>query len=110
MTMAASSLLAVGFIMKFMAIIFVVIALGLILVILVQKAKGGGLSGAFGGGGGAGGVLGAKTGDFLTWFTIGLAVLFLVLLVLMAKFYKPTVGGVEAPSAPAQQSAPGGEI
>jgi len=32
------------------------------------------LSGAFGGGGGAGGLLGTKTGDFLTWVTISLEI------------------------------------
>ena len=69
-------LLAVGFIIKVVAVLFVICAVSLILVVLVQKGKGGGLSSAFGGGMG-GGLLGAKTGDFLTWFTIAMAGLFL---------------------------------
>ena len=36
--------------------------------ILIQKGRGGGLSGAFGGGGGSS-AFGAKTGDVLTWAT-----------------------------------------
>jgi len=50
----------------------------LILIILIQKPKGGGLSAAFGGGGGsAGAAFGTKTGDVLTWVTVGLFVAFL---------------------------------
>ena len=81
----------------------------LVLVVLVQKGKGGGLSATFGGGG-AGGVLGSKTGDFLTWFTIGLVCVFLLLSVVMAKFYRPTVssygdasqGAVQTQQMPAE--------
>jgi len=93
--MTAIPLLAVGFFMKFVAVLFIICAIALILIILIQKGKGGGLSGAFGGGM-ASGILGSKTGDFLTWFTISLAVLFLVLLVLMAKFYRPTISEYKA--------------
>lgn len=39
----------------------------------------------------ASGILGSKTGDFLTWVTIVLVGIFLSLGVLMAKFYKPSV-------------------
>ena len=88
--MAVFQLLAVGFIMKVIAVLFVICALTLILVVLIQKGKGGGLSGALAGGM-ASGILGSKTGDFLTWFTIVLAGLFLTLAIVMAKFYKPTI-------------------
>ena len=54
-----------------LAILFVAVCLFLILVILIQKPSGGGLSGAFGGAGGsAQAAFGAKTGDVLTWFTV----------------------------------------
>ena len=102
--MTVFHLLAVGFIMKFVAFIFTLSAATLILVVLIQKGKGGGLTGALGGGGGAGGILGSKTGDFLTWFTIVLAGLFLFLAVIMAKFYKPTVSEF-GQSQPQQQTA-----
>ena len=99
-------LLAVGILMKFVAVLFVMVSVVLILVILVQKGRGGGLSGAFGGGM-ASGLLGSKTGDFLTWVTIGLVTVFLGLAVLMARYYRPSVSeyGAQAP-APARQSVP----
>lgn len=92
--MNISSILAAGFIMNFVMVLFVICSVVLILVILLQKGKGGGLSSAFGGGA-AGGVLGAKTGDFLTWVTIVLAAVFLFMAVILAKFYKPTHGNYE---------------
>ena len=98
-------LLAVGILMKFVAVLFVLVSVVLVLVILVQKGRGGGLSGAFGGGM-ASGLLGSKTGDFLTWVTIGLVAVFLGLAVLLARFYRPSYG-VEAPvSGTATQAAP----
>ena len=96
--------LAVGFIMKVVAVLFVICCLALILIILVQKGRGGGLSSAFGGGM-AGGILGSKTGDFLTWVTIVLVGVFLTLAVVMGKFYKPAVSEFgEVP--PARQELP----
>jgi len=83
-----SLLLKVPFIMHFVAVMWVVCAVVLILVILIQKGRGGGLSGAFGGGM-ASGILGTKTGDFLTWVTVGLVGALLLLTVAMAKFYRP---------------------
>lgn len=113
--MTVFPLLAVGFIMKLVAVLFIICCLALILIILMQKGRGGGLSGAFGGAM-ASGILGSKTGDFLTWVTIVLAGVFLTLAVVMAKFYKPDVSeyGEEAPTSqqlPAgteQTSAPSG--
>ncbi len=96
---------ATGFFMKFLMVIFVIVAVILILVILVQKGKGGGLSGALGGGM-ASGVLGSKTGDFLTWLTIGLVGLFLFLAVILAKFYRPVVSDFGDESAPQTTSVP----
>jgi len=78
---------ALSFVMKVVGIIWVVVALALILMILLQKGKGGGLGSAFGGG--AGSLLGTKTTDFFTKVTIALVLLFLLLAVIMVKFYKP---------------------
>jgi preprotein translocase subunit SecG len=88
--MTVLPLLAVGILMKFVAVLFVLVCLVLILVVLMQKGRGGGLSGAFGGGM-ASGLLGSKTGDFLTWVTIVLVTIFLFLAVLMARYYRPPV-------------------
>jgi preprotein translocase subunit SecG len=90
--MTVFPILAVSFIMNVVAVLFVICCVSLVLIILIQKGRGGGLSGAFGGAM-AGGVLGSKTGDFLTWVTIGLVGMFLTLAVVMAKFYKPTPVG-----------------
>ena len=106
--MTVFPILAVSFIMKVVAAIWFLCAIALILIILVQKGKGGGLGGAFGGGM-ASGILGSKTGDFLTWFTIILVGVFLVFAVIMAKFYKPTVsdfGQDQVQRQPMQQEQP----
>lgn len=102
--MTVFPLLAVGFIMKVVAALFIVCCLSLILIILIQKGRGGGLSGAFGGAG-AGGILGSKTGDFLTWVTIVLVGVFLTLAVIMGKFYRPEVSEF-GEDAPARQEMP----
>ncbi len=96
--MTAFPLLAVSFIMKIVAVLFVLCCVALILIVLIQKGRGGGLSGAFGGAM-ASGILGSKTGDFLTWVTIVLAGVFLCLAVIMAKFYRQGVSdyGIEQP-------------
>ena len=63
-----------------LALGFVLVCLLMMLVILVQKPKGGGLSGAFGGaGGGESSFVGAKVGDVLTLFTVGCFIAFLLL-------------------------------
>ena len=98
--MSGFPLLAAGFIMSIVAVVFVICCVALILIVLIQKGRGGGLSAAFGGGM-ASGILGSKTGDFLTWVTIVLVSVFLVLAVVLAKFYKPTTGAYDRP--PAQQ-------
>jgi preprotein translocase subunit SecG len=113
--MTVFPLLAVGFIMKGVAALFIICCVSLILIILIQKGRGGGLSGAFGGAG-AGGILGSKTGDFLTWVTIALVGVFLTLAVVMAKFYRPEIiergenatTRQELPVSPEQSSAPAG--
>ena len=67
-----------NFLVTTMATLFVLTCLFMMLVILIQKPKGGGLSGAFGGAGGsAQAAFGAKTGDLLTMITIACFVLFL---------------------------------
>ncbi|MHC4728599.1 MAG: preprotein translocase subunit SecG [Planctomycetota bacterium] len=105
--MTVFPLLAVGFIMKAVAALFVVCCVSLILIILIQKGRGGGLSGAFGGAM-ASGILGSKTGDFLTWVTIVLAGVFLTVAVVMAKFYKPDVSeyGEVTPAGQVQPVSP----
>ncbi len=102
--MMVSSLLAVGIVIRLAEILFALVSLILILVVLIQKGRGGGLSGAFGGGM-ASGLLGSKTGDFLTWATIVVVSVFLLLAVLLAKFDRPKIGQYgTTPPATTQQT------
>lgn len=86
--------------------IFALMCVFLMLLILIQKGRGGGLSSAFGGAGGNT-AFGTKTGDVLTWATsIGFA-LFLLLamgLVWTGKALEANTAGGPAPTA-----APDGE-
>ena len=101
--MVSIPFLAVGFFMNLVAVLFVFSCIALILIILIQKGRGGGLSSAFGGGG-AGGVLGSKTGDFLTWVTIGLVGVYLLFAIVMGKFYRPSGGDYAAPAQASGQA------
>jgi preprotein translocase subunit SecG len=96
-------LLKIPFIMHVVSVVWILCAVILILVILIQKGRGTGLSGALGGGM-AGGILGTKTGDFLTWVTVGLVGALLLLTVAMDKLYRPTASRVE--QAPVGQTQP----
>jgi preprotein translocase subunit SecG len=90
--MLLNPVLAAGFIMSILAAIFVIGSVVLILVVLIQKGKGGGLSGAFAGGM-ASGILGSKTGDVLTWITISVASLFIVVALVLDKWWRPSTNG-----------------
>lgn len=91
--MSGSPWLLASFIMSLVIALFVICSIILVLVILIQRGRGGGLGAAFGAGLPSG-LLGSKTGDFLTWVTIVLVSIFLVLAVVMVKYYKPTVSGL----------------
>ncbi len=113
--MMSNPLLAAGLVMSILAVIFVICSIVLILVVLIQKGRGGGLSSAFAGGM-ASGILGTKTGDALTWITIGVVSVFLFVAVVLNKWWRPTVSapGTETPApitstegnVPAGQEAP----
>ncbi|MGA2497372.1 MAG: preprotein translocase subunit SecG [Tepidisphaeraceae bacterium] len=66
--------------------LFIFVCLFMILLVLIQKGRGGGLASAFGGGG-SNTAFGSKTGDVLTWATsvvFGIFVVLAVILNLMA--------------------------
>lgn len=67
-----------GYLYYLLAFLFGLVCVLLMLLILIQKGRGGGLSSAFGGAGGNT-AFGAKTGDMLTWITAGFFLVFLVL-------------------------------
>lgn len=62
--------------------LFTIVSVFMILLILIQKGRGGGLASAFGGAGGNT-AFGAKTGDVLTWATSVVFGIFLILAVVM---------------------------
>lgn len=85
-----------------LVVVFLLVCVAMILLILIQRPQGGGLSGAFGAGGGAGQTaFGTKTGDVLTLVTIGIFVLFLILAVVLNFAARPA-------SAPSPEAAASG--
>jgi preprotein translocase subunit SecG len=68
-------------------------ALFLILLVLIQRGKGGGLAGAFGGMGGQS-AFGTKAGDTFTRITIVVAVLWIFLCVVSVRALTTTGGGL----------------
>ncbi|MBP7936978.1 MAG: preprotein translocase subunit SecG [Phycisphaerae bacterium] len=70
---------------------FVGICTLLIIVVLLQKGRGGGLAGAFGGAGGHS-AFGAKTGDVFTWITVGLTAAFILASILGNYYFVPVTG------------------
>ena len=103
-------LATVPFVMKVVVGIWVIAAVILVLIVLIQKGRGGGLSSTFGGLSSS--LLGTKTGDFLTWVTIGVVALWLLLSVVAAKWFKPEASELlqgqrqQLPAVPVQQQAP----
>ena len=75
----------------------------LIMIVLVQRGRGGGLTGALGGAGGQS-AFGAKAGDIFTRITIGAAAVWIILCVLTVKFVGGgsdplDLGGVNTPAS-----------
>ena len=92
--------------MNAIMVAWIAICVILALIILIQKGKGGGLSGAFGGAGSGAGLLGTKTGDFLTWVTISLVGLFFLLAIVLGIF----LSSDNAPPAPTTIETPIGDL
>jgi len=96
-----------------LVVLFLLISLGMILVVLIQRPQGGGLSGAFGAGGGSGqSAFGARTGDALTISTIIVFVAFLGIAIALNFVLRPAETSTQPVAGPAgseqtsQQPAP----
>jgi preprotein translocase subunit SecG len=72
----------VDYLLGFLNLVIVILTLFLIILILIQRGKGGGLAGAFGGMGGSS-AFGARTGDVFTKVTVGVAIAWILLSMLM---------------------------
>lgn len=81
-----------------MIVLFVIVCLFLILLVLIQKGRGGGLAGAFGGSGGNT-AFGAKTGDVLTWATSIVFGIFLLLAIILNLMTSPSTSVVKPSEA-----------
>src|SRR5436309_15120085 len=62
-------------------VLVILTSIFLILIVLIQRGKGGGLAGAFGGAGGSS-AFGSRAGDLFTKITIGLGAVWIVLTML----------------------------
>jgi len=95
---------------SFLMFIEIVASILLIIAVLMQSSKGGGLAGTFGGGS-FGTVFGVRrTADFLTKFTSVLAAVFLVLALVINLFFLPGKGqsaqSIIQSGRPTQQQVP----
>ena len=75
---------AAGFWAGVINILLLIVGIFLILVVLIQRGKGGGLSGAFGGAGGSS-AFGSRAGDAFTRFTIIVAGIWVLLIMILVK-------------------------
>lgn len=89
---------------------FLFVSLLMVLIVLIQRPQGGGLSGAFGSSaaGSSQTAFGAKTGDALTIATIVIFVLFLGAAVGLNYVIRPSEAKAEVPTATAPETAPAG--
>jgi preprotein translocase subunit SecG len=104
----------VGYLLVFMLLLTAVF---LIVLVLIQRGKGGGLAGAFGGMGGQS-AFGTKAGDLFTRITIGVAAFWIVLCIVTVKVLgvgdkgplSPDLGGAASKqtsvTAPADKEQP----
>lgn len=75
-----------------LAVAMLLCGMFLILLVLIQRGKGGGLSGAFGGAGGSS-AFGSRAGDTFTRITIYVAAVWLLLIMLTIKLTQPPPAG-----------------
>jgi preprotein translocase subunit SecG len=83
----------------------------LILLVLIQRGKGGGLAGAFGGMGGPS-AFGTKAGDLFTRITIGVAAVWIILCAFSVWYFgyaANVIGTIETRAVATDQQEPGEE-
>ncbi|MEN6406689.1 MAG: preprotein translocase subunit SecG [Thermoguttaceae bacterium] len=78
----------------------------LIVLVLIQRGRGGGLAGAFGGMGGQS-AFGTKAGDLFTKITIGVAAFWIILCIIMVKVFGVSTGGPLSQSMGGDENRPG---
>lgn len=81
------SLLAVAWYSHLLNLVIILLGLFLILLVLIQRGKGGGLSGAFGGAGGSS-AFGSRTADAFVKITLYLAAVWVLIIMIHVKVVK----------------------
>ena len=82
----------------FLQIAILLLGIFLILLILLQRGKGGGLSGAFGGIGGSS-AFGSRAGDAFTRLTIYVATVWILLIMIEIRLVQPDINAAPRPVA-----------
>lgn len=101
-----------GWIPGMLNMVLLLTGLFMILLVLIQRGKGGGLAGAFGGSGGSS-AFGSRAGDTFTKVTVGVAMVWFVLVMFLIKVTQPTTplrsatDQISSPEAPAPAPEPG---
>jgi preprotein translocase subunit SecG len=94
--------------------VFLIVSGAMILLVLIQRPQGGGLSGAFGAGGGGGGAgqtaFGTKTGDVLTGATITIFLLFLITAIVLNFATRPQTPPDPTPALIAPEGESQGDV
>jgi len=94
---------AATFLAGFINLALLLLGLFLILLVLIQRGKGGGLAGAFGGMGGSS-AFGSRAGDAFTRITIVVAAIWFFLIMIEIRLVQP---GAASRSAPVVLPTPG---
>ncbi len=81
-------IVAATFLTGFINLVILLLGLFLILLVLIQRGKGGGLAGAFGGMGGSS-AFGSRAGDAFTRITIVVAAIWFFLIMVQIRFVQP---------------------
>lgn len=90
-----------GWLPPLLNVVLLLVGLFLILLVLIQKGKGGGLAGAFGGSGGSS-AFGSRAGDTFTRITIYVAAVWILLIMILIKIVQP-VAALPADAGQVQQ-------
>jgi preprotein translocase subunit SecG len=89
--------------------LFIIVCLFMVLLILIQKGRGGGLASAFGGAGGNT-AFGSKTGDVLTWATSVVFGVFVLLAVVLNLFANARHDAAAATASNAANTTPAAPV
>jgi preprotein translocase subunit SecG len=97
-----------GWVMPFWNFLVLILSVFLILLVLIQRGKGGGLSGAFGGAGGSS-AFGSRAGDAFTRITIGVAGVWILLIMAQVVIAQKAAHEGDAPGGSAPSVFGSGE-